>query len=282
MKTPSRRHLLQLSASTLLAANLWPGSLNAAETATKDFSFAILNDLHYMDDECGAFFQNTVVRMLKHTPGGIDFAMILGDLSENGTPAQEGGVKDVFNTLGVPYHVMPGNHDWNPDTGRAAYNDLYPKQTNYTFEHNGVQIVALDSADQNKYKDVAVLPETLQWLADNLPRLDKSKPTVLVTHFPMSSHTIYHVTNAAAVLDPFKGYNLQGIFGGHFHGFTEASINSVPVVTNKCCSLKRANHDHTPTKGYFLCQMNEGKLSRTFVEVPMPAGAATQPAKART
>jgi predicted MPP superfamily phosphohydrolase len=274
----SRRELLKWSTSSLLAANLWPGALAASDTPTKDFPFIVVNDLHYVDHECGHFLQDTVVRMMKATEGGIEFVLVVGDLTEHGKPEQEATVKDILNTLGVPYFVVPGNHDWNATTERKPYEQLYPKQTNYLFDHNGVQFVALDTTDKGKFKDVAASADTLAWLKDNLPKLDKSKPTILYTHFPLSHWTFYHLTNNDAILDAFRDYNLKAVYNGHFHGFTEESVRGIPVVTNKCCALKRANHDFTKSKGYFHCNWKDGKVVRTFVEVPMPQ-AATQPAK---
>jgi hypothetical protein len=74
-------------------------------------------------------------------------------------------------------------------------------------------------------------------------------------------------TNADALLDRFKEHNLCGVFGGHYHAFTETSVREIPIKTNRCCSLKKTNHDGTKEKGYFLCTAREGKVAPTFVEM---------------
>ena len=56
MKNLSRRKLLKLSASTLLASSLWPGALRADDATGEDFGFIIVNDLHFFDSKCVPFF----------------------------------------------------------------------------------------------------------------------------------------------------------------------------------------------------------------------------------
>ena len=74
--------------------------------------------------------------------------------------------------------------------------------------------------------------------------------------------------SADELLLRFKEHNLQAVFNGHFHGFTERKLGRVTLTTNKCCSISRENHDGTKEKGYFLCTAKDGKVTREFAEVP--------------
>ena len=56
----TRRQLLHSSLSTLLAAGLWPGALSAGDPATTNFQFLAVNDLHYLNDKCGPWFERMV------------------------------------------------------------------------------------------------------------------------------------------------------------------------------------------------------------------------------
>ena len=152
-------------------------------------------------------------------------------------------------------------------TDRKAYEELFPDRLNYRFDHRGWQYVALDSTDGVKGSGVSVLPPSLNWLDETLPKLDKKKPTILFTHFPLGRLTPTRLANADAVLERFKELNLRAVFCGHYHGFTERTSGDVVLTTNKCCSFARANHDGTKEKGYFLCSAKAGKVTRTFVEV---------------
>ena len=68
-----------------------------------------------------------------------------------------------------------------------------------------------------------VQPATLQWVDDHLPRLDKKRPMLIFTHFPMGANVQHRPLNADALLDRFKPFNLQAVFCGHWHGVAATS-----------------------------------------------------------
>ena len=261
----SRRELMRWGASALLAANVWPGHLLAAEKASEAFDFLIVNDLHVIDGDDAAWLAKVVASM-KTQAGKPAFCIIAGDLTEDATAAQYAVVDDAFNGLGMPVYTVPGNHDYTKKQERTAYEAARPKSLNYTFEHAGWQFVGLDSTDGTKAK-CAILKPTLDYLDEALPKLDKAKPTLLFTHFPLGPKVNNRSTNADAVLDRFKGHNLRGVFGGHHHGYTETAVREIPIKTNRCCSLKKGNHDKSKEKGYFVCSAKEGKVAPAFVEI---------------
>jgi 3',5'-cyclic AMP phosphodiesterase CpdA len=261
----SRRRFLQASAASLLAAQLWPGVLAAADGDAGDgFHFLVINDLHYLTAKCGTWFEG-LVKQLKGHKERPAFCVLAGDLSEDGKKEQIGPVKEIFKGLGCPIHVVPGNHDFHAQDGRTHYDAVYPDSLNYLVEYDKWQCVFLDSTDGNQSK-AAVGRHTLQWLDEMLPRLDKKRALVVCTHFPLGWLVPLRSTNADDVLGRFKEYNLQAIFNGHFHGSSERLFRGVTITTNRCCSFSRTNHDGTKEKGYFLCRAKDGKVTRTFVE----------------
>ena len=94
------------------------------------------------------------------------------------------------------------------------------------------------------------------------PRL----PTVVFTHFPLGAGAPMRPLNAEDLLTRFVPFNLQAVYCGHHHGFTEHPFHQAAVTTNRCCSLKRANHDGTKAKGFFVCTAADGHVQRQFVE----------------
>lgn len=174
-------------------------------------------------------------------------------------------MRTIYKGLGVPLHAVIGNHDWQSDKDRKAYDDLFPKANNYLINHRGWQFLGFDSTDGTKAK-VAVRADTMKWLDEMLPNLDKNKPLVLFTHFPLGPMVTYRAANAESVLERFKDYALQAVFNGHFHASTERKVGNTTLTTNRCCSFSRNNHDGSKAKGYFLCQAKDGRLTRQFVE----------------
>ena len=267
-KTPAminrRTALERLSAGALLSLGLWPGALHADnETPDSSFRFLSINDTHCMSQECGPYLEGVVAQMQQ---ANAEFCLHGGDLTEKGERNYLETVKDIFSVLpGAMYPVL-GNHDYVTQTDRRAYTQTFPLRVNYYFHHRGWQFVGLDTTDGLRYEKTEIQPATFEWLRDYLPRLNKRKPTVVFTHFPLGAGVNYRPSNADALLDHFRDFNLQAVFNGHYHSFTERQSAGVTITTNRCCALKRTNHDGTKEKGYFVCEAKEGRITREFVE----------------
>jgi Calcineurin-like phosphoesterase len=262
----TRREWLRLSAGTLLSLGLWPGRLRSADApAYDDFTFIAVNDLHAFSRACRPWFDE-VVRQMKASAPTAEFCLLGGDLAENGTPAQLTLIKDSFSALGIPCHAVIGNHDYQSATKRSAYERIFPEQINYSFTHRGWQIIGLDSSEGTKAAATRISATTFTWLDQNLSKLDLRRPTILFTHFPLGESVWARPVNADDLLQRCYGLNLQAVFCGHFHGFTERPFRHAIITTDRCCSRVRANHDGSPEKGWFVCQAVYGEIKRSFVE----------------
>ena len=264
----TRREWFRLSAGTLLSLGLWPGRL-CGEDAHEDFTFIAVNDLHALEDPCRPWFDE-VVRQMKTSAPTAEFCLLGGDLADNGTPAQLTLIKNSFSALDIPCHAVVGNHDYQSDTDRSAYERIFPGQINYSLTHRGWQIVGLDSSEGTKATETRISATTLSWLDQNIPKLEPRRPTILFTHFPLGESVFARPLNADAVLERCYGLNLQAIFCGHFHGFTERRFRNAIVTTDKCCARVRPNHDGSREKGWFLCEAVKGEIKRSFVEFCPP------------
>lgn len=280
MKRPSTPHeargitrraaIETLGAGALLGFGLWPGALRAAGSISPaaTFTFAVINDTHYMSPECGVWLEQVVAQIKAEAP---HFCLHLGDLVEQGRPDHLSTVRDLFAGLGKPVHVQIGNHDYLTQTDRTAYEAIFPGPLNYTFTYRDWQFVGVDSTDGLLFDQTSISDATLHWVDENLPQLDRTRPLVLFTHFPLGEGVRHRPVNADALLDRFRDHNLQAVFNGHFHGYTEHHFADATLTTNRCCALKRDNHDGTKAKGFFICTARDGRITRRFVEVTPPA-----------
>jgi 3',5'-cyclic AMP phosphodiesterase CpdA len=262
----TRRQLLRQSPAALLAAGLWPGSLAAGEPDAGAFSFIVANDLHSLNKECAPWFEKVATQMAGHAEKP-ELVLLAGDLAEDGTAAQLGQVKDIFLTGKTPTYVVPGNHDYAKADDRKIYDDLFSGRLNYAVEHKGWHFLALDTTEGTKWQDTTIAAVTLKWLDGQLAKLDKKRPLVVFTHFPLGAGVRMRPKNADEVLKRMTDYNLRAAYSGHFHAFTEKTAGDAVLTTNKCCAFSKGNHDGTKEKGYFLVTAKDGKLERRFVEV---------------
>jgi 3',5'-cyclic AMP phosphodiesterase CpdA len=266
----SRRAAIKTGASTILGLGLLQNAPGAAPAADADFTFVAVNDLHVATPECDPFFAEIARAWKQHAPA---FCLVCGDLADDGQPDQLRGARRALDAVGAPCHAVPGNHDLDPsDASRTTYDALFPGQTNYAFTHAGWQFVGLDTTDGTKWKETTIGDATFRWLDANAPSLDPARPTVLFTHFPLGPGTRYRPLNADALLERFRGFDLRAAFCGHWHGLTERTVRNATLTTGACCSRVQKNHDGTDAKGWFLCKVAGGRLTRTFVPLaPTPA-----------
>jgi 3',5'-cyclic AMP phosphodiesterase CpdA len=257
----TRRQMLRRSAAGLLAVTL--GSRASAATSEPPlFRFIVISDIHCRDERCITWFKKIAASMRRHEP---DFLVINGDLSDDGSAAQLTGVKEVFGALGVPIYATLGNHDYAIGNDHTPFNQVFPNSLNYHFDHAGWQFVGLDSTDGRRVIFTTVQPGTLAWLDKNLPALDKTKPTVLLTHFPMGQAVLCRPINADQILSRFDGYNLRAAFNGHWHGYAENHFEHASVTNSRCGSWWRDNTDGSPDKGYFYCEATQtGEVRHQF------------------
>lgn len=258
---------MKLGLASLVGTCLWPGwrPLRGGEAEKPGFTFLVVNDTHYATERCGDWLRGLVAQMRTHA--GARFCLHLGDLTDLGRREHLLAVRDVFNGLGVPFHVVPGNHDYVATDDRGPYDEVFPGRLNYGFEHDGWQFLGLDSTHGQRYENTQIPPATFAWLDANLPKLDRARPTVLFTHFPLGHAAKMLPVNADALLERLLDFNLREAFSGHYHAFTESWQRAAALVTNRCCALIRSNHDGTKEKGYWLCSAaGDGRLTREFVE----------------
>jgi Icc protein len=258
----SRRALLRSTASLGIAAAVpWHASLSAQSS----FRFIVVNDLHHGSRECDPFFASLVRQMRSHGP--VDFCIIGGDIADTGQPESFTAVREAFTALGAPIYTVPGNHDCDVEKSTRLYSDAFPDRLNYAFRHRDWQFVALDTTEGNNYQKTRISDVTLGWLDRTVPTLDRSRPTILFTHFPLASDVSLAPVNVEDVLSRLDGINLRGTFNGHYHARIERRRGDVSVLTNACCSRLRDNHDGSLDEGYLLCTATaDGRLSWEFVE----------------
>lgn len=261
--------------AALLAAGLWPGALRAeAEGAKAEaFVFVAANDFHHFEPACDAWFAALFQQIGAHA--GLELCLGLGDLAHRGERASFEAIKRLSAGAGVPFYPLAGNHDCDVTKDTSLFAEVFPRRLNYVFTHRGWQFVAVDSTAGTAYKDTRVTEASFAWLDGELAKLDRRAPTILLTHFPLTTVAKYSVANAEDLLARFTDFNLRLALTGHYHAQTRGERNGVELVTNVCCSRVAGNHDGSTAKGYWLCRAGaDGALRREFVAFTGPAEAA--------
>jgi len=147
-------------------------------------------------------------------PRGV---FVAGDLTESGTPVQWRNFQTYFGLKGgdglldYPVFEMAGNHDYN----RGWY------VRRGVEKRHGERFYGVDWGDLH-VACVGIHPneDALRWLAQDLDKVGADRPVVVVMHYPLlgpfsnDKGAAARNTGLASVL---YGYNVVGIFHGHFH-----------------------------------------------------------------
>jgi len=77
-------------------------------------------------------------------PGSLDFALLPGDIADDGTADQYRLVRDAVTPLRLPLHVLPGDHDFKPHNLDAYYAVLDAERLPFAVTVKGHRCLFLD------------------------------------------------------------------------------------------------------------------------------------------
>jgi calcineurin-like phosphoesterase family protein len=261
----TRRAWLRLTTCSLAGATFPVAIRPFRPLAASDFSFVVANDLHYRDSRCATWFADVVANIGSLQPRP-SFVVLAGDLSEDGQAEQLTAIRDIFSALPMPVRSVIGNHDYNAEGERHVFTGMFGEELNQHFSFRGWQFLLLDTTEGRRVYRTHIPAATLDWLDRTVSHLQPRMPLAVITHFPLGRNWL-RPTNARAVLDRLRPYDLQATLSGHWHGWTERVEQGVPLTTGRCCSWWRTNHDGSPAKGYFLCHASSRGMTHEFIRV---------------
>jgi Icc protein len=138
----------------------------------------------------------------------IDFAVITGDISNDGTAISYATAASLLKSLGVPVLAVPGNHDAALEVRKA-----FPSQA---LEAGAWRALAVDSSRPNQSHGCVDVDE----ITDRLDRLD-TRPTILAMHHPPASpsnNPVFQLENATELVAALsRRPHVKAVVSGHLH-----------------------------------------------------------------
>jgi len=204
------------------------GSADAADmTAGKDdFFFVQLSDTHWGFND-PKINPDAMETLKKAIAGGNsmkiqpDFVVFTGDITHTTDDAKErrkrmSEARDIISGLKVKnVKFMAGEHDAGLDNGEA-FQEYFGK-THYTFDYKGVHFIVIDNVSD---PTSSITDPQLQWLSDELKKLDKESRIVVLTHRPLFDlypNWDWWTRDGAKAIDLLLPYKKVTVLYGHIH-----------------------------------------------------------------
>jgi 3',5'-cyclic AMP phosphodiesterase CpdA len=228
---------LMLAALTLTACNVDPVGFLASESTPddrfeesramaqpgdidpgEDFSFIFVSDLHIQNGAHG------YLTGLKDRLDGAAFVVFGGDITQNGKKEDVDCFLKEADALGVPYFVVPGNHDLY-NGGWAQTKRFGPSSFSVKLGKNA-RLVGVDTAN------ATLGDKQYDWLEQTLG--NATEPFILVaTHVQFFTQAFLETQQftspeeSATILSLLNEHGVDLALAGHAHRYNYQQIGSV-------------------------------------------------------
>lgn len=234
--------MLTFNPKDSLTGNALPGSEGSPGEELKSnapvkYKFAVLADSH--KDSA-----NLEKALAQAKNAGVEFVIMMGDLSDTGTVEELEATKQVLENSGLTYYALPGDHDlWD---SRDKENDPTKnfvqsfKETYQSISYDNVRLILIYNSDNYLGLDGV----QLKWIEDELERVSAAAPELIFifapTPFfhPSSDHVMGKVTpklssQAEHLMTTFKRFGVDLVFSSDTHFFSKYSEpkNELDMIT---------------------------------------------------
>ena len=207
---------------------------------------------------------------------GVDFVILPGDNADDGTPAQFRIVRDELSRLDLPWHVIPGDHDFKQKTLDHFYRSLDARQVPYAETVQGCLCLFLDVVSAGTGgPDFKLGDVQLTWLRAQLAAATKARQTIVVFMHVYPADLRDNAEEVVALLD---GSPVVLVDMGHTH-YNELANDGRTVYA----AVRSTGQIEEGDVGFALAAVDDGAVSWRFkpLDSSWPFVLITSPADQR-
>lgn len=204
------------------------GASLAAENE-ESFTFAVVGDR--TGGHTKGVFEKVMKEAVKLKP---DFIINVGDIIEGYNDNEKAinrewdEVLPMFTKTGIPYYLVPGNHDIWSDLSEKIYTKRCAKPY-YSFNYKGSHFIILDTSRVSETKPEDMSKEQVEWLIQDLEENKDKKHKFVFYHKPFWYDSFKKNKNDR-FHDIFVKYNVEAVFNGHYHTYCETEKDGVHYI----------------------------------------------------
>ena len=218
----------------------------SAVSFAQEYKYAWITDLHIGSPGAEDDLENVVNDINKRSE--IKFVVVTGDIAEKGRDDELGTAKKILDSLEVPYHIIPGNHDtkWS-ESGCTEFKYLW-KDDKFAFEYDGVEHIGMNSGISWQGGGGHFAVEDLPWLDSVLTAAPKNDQTrlpvrqvIFYAHHPLNGE----IDNWFDVTNELKKYNTKAILVGHGHINKLMNFGGIPAAMGRSTLSNKKSWGYT-------------------------------------
>ncbi len=239
-------------------------------------SWIHIGDLHVADGQSIRDLHEIVAQANACLAGSIDFALLPGDVANEGTVGQYRRARGVLDGLRLPLHIIPGDHDFVPGDLTAFHDALGAPMLPRREVIGGHSCLFLDVVSAgNGGPDFRLGAATLAWLEQQLRDAEAAElPVVVFMHvYPAELGR-----DAERVVDLFARHRVAFVAMGHTH-YNELCNDGRTLYA----AVRSTGQVEEGPVGFALTVLGDGVASWRFKELdqPWPFCLITAPADER-
>jgi outer membrane protein assembly factor BamB/calcineurin-like phosphoesterase family protein len=193
------------------------------------FRFAFISDTHISAP--GGNPEIDLRRTVRdiNSMNDVAFAVLTGDITELGTNEELQLARQILDSLDVPYHIIPGNHDtgWS-ESGGLSFTRFF-ENDKFVFDYNGVRFFGCASGPYVRMSDGHVPRGAILWMDSVLNSTPKDTPLVFLNHYPIDNG----LDNWYEVTDRLRKHNTIAILCGHGHSNKAMEFEGIPATMGR-------------------------------------------------
>ena len=158
----------------------------------------------------------------------IDFVVLDGDLTNEGSDEQLQNVKRLIDNIKHPLYVIPGNHENNwSQSATKTFIDIWGNDR-FVAEIGDYIIVGANCGPFMKMGDGHVKQEDLHWLDSVLKeKVKEGKKVISFNHYPLRKDDLDNYVDYIKVLEK---YPVIVHINGHYHNYTPYMSGDIPSM----------------------------------------------------
>ncbi len=193
-------------------------------TITAQHKFAWITDMHIGRDSSDVDLEKIVKQI--NSFDDISFILASGDITEKARNSEFDRAKKILDKLDKPILIIPGNHDTKSSNSSGSKFIEIWDDDKFIYKKDSTVYIGMNSAIPLLGNGGHFRPEDINWLSDELSRIDSSKEIIFISHHPMNSS----IDNWFKVTNLLRKKNIKLLLNGHWHQNKKTNFNGIPAV----------------------------------------------------